>query len=211
MAKSKEVALVIGHRTIGHMEQYNNLLEWPPNNSFKMRNSQCPKHWLIYAVCAIVSSLQLVTGKIAVSKNCKITGWHNANELIHSLKFWGFSKRIFPKLFGISGLNFQRWLKLFRLQNSSYFCVFKNAPAVKQKVWNEAENRERDWGETLKTPRELRASKTLTPRFTDFFTDYEEITTVLQSRNCYALSIFKNLILWASSDNDRPMLMRQKR
>ena len=40
--------------------------------------------------------------------------------------------------------------KIFRLQNSPYFCVFKYAPAVKQKVWNEAENRERDWGETLK-------------------------------------------------------------
>ena len=37
-----------------------------------------------------------------------------------------------------------------RLQNSSHFCVFKYARAVKQKVWNEAENRERDWGETLK-------------------------------------------------------------
>ena len=31
-----------------------------------------------------------------------------------------------------------------RLQNNSYFCVFKYARAVKQKVWNEAENRERD-------------------------------------------------------------------
>ena len=31
-----------------------------------------------------------------------------------------------------------------RLQNSPYFCVFKYARAVKQKVWNEAENRERD-------------------------------------------------------------------
>ena len=30
------------------------------------------------------------------------------------------------------------------------FCVFKYARAVKQKVRNEAENRERDWGETLK-------------------------------------------------------------
>ena len=38
-----------------------------------------------------------------------------------------------------------------RLQNSPYFCVFKYAPAVKQKVWNEVENRERNWGETLKT------------------------------------------------------------
>ena len=37
-----------------------------------------------------------------------------------------------------------------RLQNSPYFCVLKYARAVKQKVWNEAENRERDWGETLK-------------------------------------------------------------
>ena len=37
-----------------------------------------------------------------------------------------------------------------RLQNCPYFCVFKHARAVKQKVWNEAENRERDWGETLK-------------------------------------------------------------
>ena len=33
-----------------------------------------------------------------------------------------------------------------RLQNSPYFCVFKYARAVKQKVWKEAENRERDLG-----------------------------------------------------------------
>ena len=38
----------------------------------------------------------------------------------------------------------------FRLQNSPYFCVFKYARAVKQKVLNKAENREREWGETLK-------------------------------------------------------------
>ena len=38
---------------------------------------------------------------------------------------------------------------MVRLQNSPYFCVFKYARAVKQKVWNEAENRERDWGETV--------------------------------------------------------------
>ena len=38
---------------------------------------------------------------------------------------------------------------VFRLQNSPYFCVFKYAQAVKQKAWNEAENRERDWGETV--------------------------------------------------------------
>ena len=45
--------------------------------------------------------------------------------------------------------NTKQWKKT-RLQNSPYFCVFKYARAVKQKVWNEAENRERDWGETLK-------------------------------------------------------------
>ena len=33
----------------------------------------------------------------------------------------------------------------FRLQNSPYFCVFKYTRGVKQKVWNEAENRERDY------------------------------------------------------------------
>ena len=37
-----------------------------------------------------------------------------------------------------------------RMQNSPYFCVFKCAQAVEQKVWNDAENRGRDWGETLK-------------------------------------------------------------
>ena len=46
--------------------------------------------------------------------------------------------------------NFVRPLYDGRLQNSPYFCVFKYARAVKQKVWNEAENRERDWRETLK-------------------------------------------------------------
>ena len=43
-----------------------------------------------------------------------------------------------------------KWIQNRRLQNSPHFCVFKYARAVKQKVWNEAENRERDWGETLK-------------------------------------------------------------
>ena len=38
-----------------------------------------------------------------------------------------------------------------RLQNSPYFCVLKYARAVKYKVWNEAENRDRDSGETLRT------------------------------------------------------------
>ena len=34
--------------------------------------------------------------------------------------------------------------RFVRLQNSPYFYVFKYALAVKQKVWNKAENRERD-------------------------------------------------------------------
>ena len=65
------------------------------------------------------------------------------------------------------------------------------ARAVKQKVWNEAENRERDWGETLFSlashalraceARALRARKTLTPRFTDFLTDFEKKT------DCFAV------------------------
>ena len=40
--------------------------------------------------------------------------------------------------------------KRARLQESPYFCVFKHVRAVKQRVWNEAENSERGWGETLK-------------------------------------------------------------
>ena len=38
----------------------------------------------------------------------------------------------------------------YRLQNIPYFCVFKYARAVKQNVGNEAENRERDWGDFLR-------------------------------------------------------------
>ena len=67
---------------------------------------------------------------------------------------------------------------LLRLQNSPYFCVFKCPRAVKQNVWNESENREWNSGETLKTfflsPHTLRARKTLTTLFTDFFTDFEK-------------------------------------
>ena len=78
-----------------------------------------------------------------------------------------------------------------RLQSNPYFCVFKYPRVVIQKVWNEAENRKRDWEETLPwtvglfslashTLRALklalRAGMTLTPRFTDFFTDFEKKT-----------------------------------
>ena len=75
-----------------------------------------------------------------------------------------------------------RFLPLGRQQNSPYFCVSRYARTVKQKVWNEAKKRERDWGGTLKIrffflalhalraceARALRARRTPTPRFTDF-------------------------------------------
>ena len=89
----------------------------------------------------------------------------------------------------------------YRLQNSPYFCVFKYARAVKQKVCNEAENRERDWGETLGffspashalwacEARALRArTRTLTPRFTDFFTDFEK------KNDCFAVYILASWV-----------------
>ena len=63
-------------------------------------------------------------------------------------------------------------------ESTAWNPVFKFARAVKQKVWNEAESRKRDWGEA----RALRTRKTLTSHFTDFFTDFEEKKpTVLQS------------------------------
>ena len=69
------------------------------------------------------------------------------------------------------------WNTPCRLQNSPYFCVFKYTRAVKEKVWNEAENRERDLGETLKNKFFLlRACEAR-----DFFTDFEKKPTVLQS------------------------------
>ena len=67
-----------------------------------------------------------------------------------------------------------------QLQNSPYFCVFKYAQAVKQHKMS---------GTRLKTESEtffsrltrcearaLREHKTLTLRFTDFFTDFEKKT-----------------------------------
>ena len=74
-----------------------------------------------------------------------------------------------------------------RLQNSQV----RNARAVKQKVWNEAENRERHlrararpgeslFSQALRTC-EARARKTLAARFTDFFTDFEK------KNDCFAV------------------------
>ena len=43
----------------------------------------------------------------------------------------------------------ENWQRSHRLQNSRYFCVLKYARAVKQKAWNEAENRAYDSYATL--------------------------------------------------------------
>ena len=51
-----------------------------------------------------------------------------------------------------------------RLQNGPYFCVFKYARAVKQKIWSEAKNGERNWGETLCGARTRHSYATLTLR-----------------------------------------------
>ena len=53
------------------------------------------------------------------------------------------------------------------ISNLGYLCIRR----LQNKVCNEAENRERDWACEA---RALRARKTLTPRFTDFFTDFEK-------------------------------------
>ena len=54
----------------------------------------------------------------------------------------------FPPSFARTFSSRERRLGTRQEKNSPYFCVFKYARAVKQKVWNEDENGERDWGET---------------------------------------------------------------
>ena len=75
--------------------------------------------------------------------------------------------------------------------------LFKYARAVKQKVWNDSQNRERDWGETLKIrffslashalqackARARRARKTLTPRLPISLLILRKKPTVLQSNS----------------------------
>ena len=69
-----------------------------------------------------------------------------------------------------------------RLQNSPYFCVFKHAQAVKQNsgMRLKTESETGDWRRACEA-RALRARKTLTPPFTDFFTDFEKKT------DCFAV------------------------
>ena len=85
------------------------------------------------------------------------------------------------------------WRKIGALSHSTKFLKLGSRPRcqpswVKQKVWNEAENSDRDWGETLgffsRASHVLRVSetlaprarKTLTPHFTFFFTNFEKKT-----------------------------------
>ena len=79
------------------------------------------------------------------------------------LSFITLLEPIWPKNWAKNMQKVHFWLT--RLQNSPYFCVFKYARVVK-------------WAcEALA----LRARKTLTPRFTDFFTDFEKKT------DCFAV------------------------
>ena len=77
----------------------------------------------------------------------------------------------------------KRFTKLNIDCKQSVFLRIQVRASSQQKVWNEAEKRERDCGETLKIrflsphtyeTRALRARKTRTPRFTNFFTDFEQ-------------------------------------
>ena len=57
-------------------------------------------------------------------------------------------------------------------KQSVFLRILKYARAVKQKVWNEAEN----------------ARETLTPRFTNFFTDFEK-----KKNDCFAVFIAERI------------------
>ena len=103
---------------------------------------------------------------------CIESRWHNSyNQGIRHTdhKLWNICDALFSERANTELQTF--WYFYSRLQNSPYSCVFKYARAVKQKVWNDAEN-------SVRLARELRARKTHTPRFTDFFTDFEKNPSV---------------------------------
>ena len=78
-------------------------------------------------------------GIFMAEKNCELLKGFGS---CHS---WKLQQPTEPR--SISRHENQKYHPHTRLQNSPYFCVFKYATrAVKQKVWNEAENRERDLG-----------------------------------------------------------------
>ena len=85
----------------------------------------------------------------------------------------------------------KRTEKLQTAKSVGIFAYSSTREHSNKKVWNEAENRERDWGETREA-RALCARKTLTPRFTDFFTDFAKKTDCFAvSKN--SLTLFKEL------------------
>ena len=93
------------------------------------------------------------------------------------------------------GINSHRISTNMTAVTSCENALFKYARAVKQKVWNESQNRERDWGETLKIrffslashalrackARAGSARKTLTPRLPISLLILRKKPTVLQS------------------------------
>ena len=71
-----------------------------------------------------------------------------------------------------------------RLQNSPNFCVFKYARAVFLRIQVRASSQTKglEWG----WKQRARLGETLTPRFTDFFTDFEKKT------DCFAVYFFSD-------------------
>ena len=65
--------------------------------------------------------------------------WHFSDNF----KWWRVTKSNQKHCSCLKYSNPHSW-HCYRLENSPYFCVFKYARAVKQKVWNKAENRERE-------------------------------------------------------------------
>ena len=68
--------------------------------------------------------------------------------------------KVLHQLFLWVPVNWEQLKNQGRLQNIPYNCVLKYAQAVKQKVWTEAENGERDWGQACEA-HTLRACETL--------------------------------------------------
>ena len=147
---------------------------WPPGRHVKTRYS------IIRAEYGGNKYSQRFTFRSRVNRSCWFV--FHLKIIIHHQRKNSFLKLFRKKEqeeFNSYSFQFIKKGKIW-LQNSPYFCVFKYARAVKRKVWNEAENRERDWGETLK----IRFFSLATLyRFLYWF--WEKKPTVLQSRVKY--------------------------
>ena len=128
-------------------------------------------------ICRIVA--MKIRGNILCSGKldglcCWWNAYHQNLDMIDEMKHLPWAWKPFTIVFILSeaswGLLFKsRYCSSVSLlqQNSPYFCVFKYARTVKQKVWNEAENRERDWKETIKI-RTVRFAHVIYVRITRF-------------------------------------------